>query len=347
MAQLVVKAIPSLQSPPLTPPGGQVNKQGPLPSKLLLSPDASPLAPLVSLKHISAESFIRYIRRCEIGKLREEQGVFLITIAEYQKALQTFEQPSFSRLRGYFEDKLRYDYDSTTEVLRICMPGHIHELFCGIVSKALADYLRRISDGGGGAVKAFSSNIVGCNSADITYRSKQDADYEQDFDGYDDSFTSNTTDTPPSVSPRHIIPTRKSRRLLSRVAQQKHGSSAAAEASDTYVSTSPGTASAYSDAFTIIKKWSPDNSWQHEDDTRPTVIVEVAKTQSMESLTSKAINLIEQCSAKVVLGFHLGLSARDHLATAASVTKWTAKADDQGAIKSTSISKVRCFLPQQ
>ena len=307
--------------------------------ELLPSPDASPLAPSVSLKYTSAKRFIQYIRRCEIGKLLEKQCVFLITVAEHTEALQTLAQPSFSRLRAYFEDKFRYDYEPSTEVLRICMPGHVHELFCGIITKAIGDYISGTSNDGR-AVNAFMSSILNCNSADIIHHAKQDGDFEPNFDRCDDPLSRNTTDTPPSVSTRPTLPTRRSARLSARVTQEIQGLSAAAKELQTCHSSSPSTVSVHYEGSTVATKWSPDGSWQHEDDTRPTVIVEVAKTQSMESLTSKAIDMIEKCSAKVVLGFYLGLAAGDQLTTAATVTKWTAERDDQGAFKTASISKV-------
>lgn len=344
MADPLTSPLQNVPSPPVTPQRRR-NDKSVAAVQLLPSPDLSPLPSSPTSGYIQANEFIQRIRRRELGRLLREQCAFLITPAEHNKALLQLREPG-SRLRGYFQDKFRYDYDFRTGQLRICMPSYTHDAFLSIVVRVIDDYISKARSDGG-AVQRFANDVMASGTADIEHYAPEDVEYKP-MEHSDTEAPGSSADDNNSESLNPTITTRRAHQMSLRathheLSEETHVlreiQNLTSVETETGNLASPSTASDTSNSR-LRKKWSPDGSWKYAYDVTPKVVIEVAMSQPMEDLTRKAVSLIEECSAKVVLGFHLGMDNSQRTNTVATVTKWTSRQDSEGVIKASSVSRV-------
>ncbi|KAJ5595528.1 uncharacterized protein N7459_001736 [Penicillium hispanicum] len=65
-----------------------------------------------------------------------------LALNDYTEALRVLD--SESSLRGYVEDKVRYDYDPCRSYLTIRMPSALHDVFCAKVVEEISRQLKQL-----------------------------------------------------------------------------------------------------------------------------------------------------------------------------------------------------------
>ena len=263
---------------------------------------------------VDAPKAIVTIRMLEKG-IRPSDSILKITLQEYRNLLELIEDLSDEDpLKGYWTDKLRYDYDSDTELFQILMPGDIHEGFVDAVRRQIEKYLKTAQSSGITAIEEFAGAIKGRGSADCGYTLKKDPDYMpmgiSDFEepsigtkpGQTQSYT--TRRTVNQLQPPEASTQRRSPRL-ERLPLRSDGPE-----SGTHQRSEQATPSPPSDTSDVEKHLQPDCSFKFVSpdirDTNAAFIVEVSSTQVPKDLETKIENYFKFCNATAVLACRIG-----------------------------------------
>lgn len=213
----------------------------------------------------------------------------LLSLQQYRTLLDTLDNlPSDDIVKGFWEEKARYEYDSETQLFRVLMvAGTIHEGFLGAISEEINEYLSGIRKSGRGLVSNFALAITPRCSQPIHYLLDKNPKY--DAKPSSNASTSSDVDPLPSLSGRYALRNRTNQNVNEAIA---HDSSVESEST--------------SSASSIIEKeYSPDTSWMFRSsqakDKRPAFIVEVTDTQKRQDLDQKLKSYLTQCDIQSVL----------------------------------------------
>ena len=214
--------------------------------------------------------------------------------------------PAEDPVKGYFGDKVRYDYDSQTQLLQLLMsPSEIHEQTRLAIHGQIKDYLADMTHSGKPAIRDFASAVRSQGSAKIEYPTQKDQDYE------------------PSLSASPPIPLRMVRNTRFS-GNQSAGSDWGLETipdpprylhiHDSQICTGQSQENEFNASSELVstlelecveKHYSPDDAWKFQspyvEDEQPAFVVEVAHTENQRHLEEKVEGLIRFCNAQAVL----------------------------------------------
>ena len=285
-----------------------------------------------------------------------------LSLDEYNHVLYCIEQvPPYNSLKGFWEDKLRYDYDSISHKFRFRMPAsYIHEQMTAAISEQIRDWLKSLKQDESTTLRRFAREIEETGSVNITYTMRAESP---------PSFKAAIGPDSPSTKPKRPSPTYRSSKtpvvepregLRSSTNIQQAGltaesSKATGRKQEAPVAESSKAAKenqkapiAKSSQATKLKTGSycPDNSWKFDSkkvpDDQPAFVLELKKTQDPDNLLNKIQGYLRNCDVQAVLA----CSVEFNDDSGATLELWTA--DDLKAPKwSIEIVDADGDLPEQ
>ena len=193
-------------------------------------------------------------------------------------------------LRAFWKSKLRYDYDSESQLFRVLMGDEVHEGFLAAVSKQIVAFLLDMERSETELIKNVALAIEGTCSRPVEYTLTKDSSY----------VSSSPILIPVSTSPKKF---RSSSKPNAVVPLNEGLPSDIPEYSTDHSGSIP--ISPASDSTIVERHYSPDNSWMFQSsrvkDENATFIVEIVNTQRRADVMKKIENYFSDCHTESVL----------------------------------------------
>ena len=222
---------------------------------------------------------------------REIQLDHTLSLDEYQSVLSCVKRvPPYDSLKGFWEDKLRYDYDSDTRAFHIRMPSKIHDEMTGKIVRSIDRWLSSLETHPSPTIQQFVRAIQLGTTEDIDY-----VDRESTPQSLTEAAGPPTPSTAGSQweSPGYQGSSRSS------------GQGSSRGQPDRLVKREPSTQPIQQAPKETEKHFCSDNAWRFDygevADDQPAFVVETKKSQSSSDLNGKIKTYFEKCNVVAVL----------------------------------------------